>query len=588
MSDAAADPVRAASIRALFDNMRNTLPAVVFILLYVVGASAPFSDWRVIAAWVAAVLLFQLLRELLRRRFVAAAPPDGALERWANAFTIHQFFAGIVWGASMILFAHPDQPITVALTLCCLFSVAAGAVPAQAYNPRSFYALSFALFAIAFGRLLLTWQFPYILLGAASALFGVAMAGYCKLQSRTVVEGLRIRFENVALLEQLQIQTGEAQAARARAEAANVAKSQFLAAASHDLRQPLYALSLFSASLSELKLDARGKAVVAQIHDSIAAMEQLFNSLLDISRLEAGVVKPEFTAVSVDELFDQVSSTFWPIAFDAGLDLRFRSDGEWIRTDPALAGQVIGNLVSNAIRATTKGGVLVLARRRGRLVRIEVWDTGRGIAEADQARIFDEFVQVDNAERDRRKGLGLGLAIVKRSAALIGAQVALTSRPGRGTRVTFTQPMVDPPTGPVAQPAAPVGLAPTGAGTGRVLVIEDEIDVRAALVNLLQDWGIAADVVSNGPDALAHAATGERYRLILSDYRLPGGMDGLEVIAAVRAATDIPTPAMLVTGDMSADLLARANAAGIPLLHKPVKPSTLRALLGLDIDEART
>ena len=313
---------------------------------------------------------------------------------------------GSLWGSTIYLFAHPDQPITVALTMCCLYSIGAGSVPANAYNPPGLYAIVGFMFAPIVVRLISTGKLEYILLGVASGLYAVAMYGMCRVQARTLDEGFRIRFENAALLAALKVQTAEAQSARQNAELASLAKSQFLAAASHDLRQPLYALSLFSASLCELKLGAEGQAVVANIQDSIGTMEQLFEGLLDLSKLEAGVVQPRLGPVSVDALFDRVSQYFRPIATDRGLDLRFRSDGEWVISDATLLEQVLGNLLSNALRYTVRGGVLMAARRRPSTIRLEVWDTGAGIAPGDLQRIFDEFVQVGNAERDRRMGLG--------------------------------------------------------------------------------------------------------------------------------------------------------------------------------------
>jgi two-component system, sensor histidine kinase len=243
-------------------------------------------------------------------------------------------------------------------------------------------------------RLLETGQFGYILLGVASALYALTMIAFCRAQARSIDDGFRMRFENQALVEALKLQTVEAEEARRKAELASLAKSQFLAAASHDLRQPLYALSLFTASLGTLKLDAEGRRVVGNIQDSVAVMESLFTGLLDISKLEAGVVQPRLSSVSVDALFDRLSQYFLPLALERGLDLRFRSEGEWLTSDEALLEQVLSNLVSNALRSTSAGGVLVAARRRPGAVRLEVWDTGIGIGEADRQRIFDEFVQL--------------------------------------------------------------------------------------------------------------------------------------------------------------------------------------------------
>ncbi len=268
--------------------------------------------------------------------------------------------------------------------------------------PPSLFALIGPIFLAILIRLLATGEFVYIMLGVASALFAMIMVVVCRTQARMLDEGFRIRFENVALVEALTVEKAAAERARHEAESASLAKSQFLAAASHDLRQPLYALSLFCASLGALKLDSDGREVVQKIQASIAAMESLFVGLLDISRLDAGVVTPRLAPVSIDALFDRLSQYFLPIAIERGLDLRFRSDGEWVQSDVTLLEQVMSNLASNALRYTKSGGVLIAARKRGGAVRLEVWDTGVGVGADDRARIFQEFVQLDNAERDRR------------------------------------------------------------------------------------------------------------------------------------------------------------------------------------------
>ena len=417
---------------------------------------------------------------------------DAELERWARYYTLYMVVTGLLWGSTIYLFAHPDQPITVALTMCCLYSIGAGSVPANAYNPPGLYAIVGFMFAPIVVRLLSTGKLEYILLGVASGLYAVAMSGMCRVQARTLDEGFRIRFENTALLEALKVQTAEAQSARHKAELASLAKSQFLAAASHDLRQPLYALSLFSASLSELRLGPDGQAVVGNIQDSIGTMEQLFEGLLDLSKLEAGVVQPRLGPVSVDVLFDRLGQYFRPIAVDRRLDLRFRSDGEWVTSDATLLEQVLGNLLSNALRYTARGGVLVAARARRSSVRLEVWDTGAGIAAEDLRRIFDEFVQVGNAERDRRMGLGLGLSIARRSGALIGAAIDVKSRLGRGSRFGLELPATGPglfaaPGGGIARLEA-VYQPLKRARELKLLIVDDDTSVRSALGELLTRW----------------------------------------------------------------------------------------------------
>ena len=576
-------PERAEAVRTLYLQMRNSALSAVVVTTYMVGTAAAYTPWRIVAAWAAVQVAAQVGRELLIQAWRRRPREDAVLGRWAAAYVAYMAAAGSIWGATIYLFAHPGEPITVALTMCCLYAVAAGSVPANAYNPAGLVALVGFMFAPIVVRLLSTGSFEYILLGLASGLYAVAMFGMCRVQARTLDEGFRIRFENRALLEALTVQTAEAEAARANAERASLAKSQFLAAASHDLRQPLYALSLFSASLDELRLDDEGRAVVGNIQDSIGVMEQLFNGLLDLSKLDAGVVQPRLAAVSIDALFDRLSQYFRPLAVERGLDLRFRSGGEWVITDATLLEQVLGNLTANALRYTARGGVLIAARRRGAGLRLEVWDTGIGIPAADLDRVFEEFVQLGNAERDRRMGLGLGLSISRRSAALIDAAIEVVSRPGRGSRFTVVQPLCPPDTqSDDATPAAPCSTARPLASQRDlpVLIVEDDREVRAAISNLLEKWNVRFDAVADSPAALRLIDAGARYGVVLADYRLPGRSSGLDLIADITAKHRLPLPvSMLITADFDADLVSRARMMGIEVFQKPLSPQKLHSIV---------
>ena len=579
--------LRAEAIRTLYSQMQNTAGAGLVITVYMVATAWPFTPATTVLTWAAVALSTQVLRQILIRRFNTRESGDLHLELWAKAFVAHQALIGLVWGSTVFLFIHLDQPITVALVLCCLYSIAAGGVPAQAYTPISFYVLVFCLFSQVLIRLLSTGQFAYILVGIASALFGLTMVGYCRVQSRAVYDGFRIRFENLALVEALTVQKAEAEAARRKAELASLAKSQFLAAASHDLRQPLYALSLFSASLNELKLDVEGKAVVSNIQVSIGAMESLFNGLLDLSKLQAGVVEARFEAVRVDSLFDQLGQYFHPIASERGLTLRFCSNVERVTSDATLLEQVLGNLISNALNNTVKGGVLVTARVTGRVARFQVWDTGTGIGESNRQKIFEEFVQLGNPERDRSKGLGLGLAIAQRAAALIGGSIGLSSRLGRGSTFSLLQPVAAPTA--QSQLSRPPGLDTVPlVGWSQdlpLLIVDDDRDVRAALSDLLRRWNVSFEAMADAAQALASIAAGKRFGLVIVDYRLVGPVNGLELIAMIRQQHPPPLPpAVVITGDFDPGLLTAARARGVPLVHKPLKISQLRALLGLEAD----
>jgi len=570
------EPIRAEAIRTLYLQLRWSSAAAAIVMVYMVGTAAPFTPIPVIAGWVAVQIVTQIGRELLLRAYRRAQPGDAALDRWALYYTLYMGVAGLVWGSTTLLFAHPDRPITVALTLCGLYGISSGSVPGNAYNPPGLYAFVGLIFSAVLVRLLAIGDFDYAVLGVASAGFGLIMVGFCRVQARTIAEGFRIRFENRALLEALTVEKGQAEDARHKAEMASLSKSQFLAAASHDLRQPLYALSLFSASLDTLRLDAEGRSVVGDIQRSIGTLEQLFEGLLDISRLDAGVVRPRPATVSIDALFDRLSQYHRPVAIERGIDLRLRSDGERVTADPALLEQIVSNLLGNALRYTQRGAVLLAARRRGTKVRVEVWDTGPGIAEADRARIFEEFVQLGNPERDRRKGLGLGLAIARRAAALTGCEVTLVSRRGLGSRFAVELPGS---VGAIEVPRGPARTATTALPGLPVLVVDDDRDVRHALADLLTRLGVPAIFAGDGDDALAKLDTGARFALLLADYRLPGAQDGLAIIAAARAR-QADLPAALVTGDHDPGLVGAADALGVPLLHKPIAVEALRALVG--------
>jgi signal transduction histidine kinase len=569
------DPVRAECIRTLFQQIRNSFAAAGVVTVYMCATQAPFNPWAEIGAWLAVQLATQVFRLWLVARYrKIPADDDGTrLERAARLNTLYMLIAGVAWGSTAFLFMNPREPITVALTLCGLYGISGGSVPGNAYNPSGLYAFVGAIFGLVMLRFLLIGQYAYDVLGLASIGYAAILFGFCRVQNRELREGFAIRFENRRLLAELEVEKAEAEAARGRAEKANLAKSQLLAAASHDLRQPLHALSLFSGSLQSLALDDEAKDVAARIQANVAAMEKLFNGLLDISRLEAGVVQSHREPVSCQDLFDRMAGYFDPVAEQQGLDLRFRDTDLWIDSDAALTEQICVNLVTNALRYTRTGGILVAARRRGGRVSIEVADTGIGIARADQARIFDEFVQIGNPERDRGKGLGLGLAIAQRLAAILDSQIEISSVEGRGSRFAFAVPGAQP------AEAAKAAVAPDLMQGMRLLLVDDDAMVREGAGLLLRQWGVEAAVTPDLAAAEALILSGGAFDICLADYRLPGEVNGLGVIAALSALPGAPRTFCLVTGDMGAEVLAAAAEAGVPIIHKPLHPARLRALL---------
>ena len=567
--------MRAECLRTLFQQIRNSFAAAGVVTIYMCATQAPFNPWTEIAGWLAVQVATQLFRLWLvaRYRKIPADDDGQRLERAASLNTLYMGLAGLVWGSTAFLFMDTAQPITVALTLCGLYGISGGSVPGNAYNPAGLYAFVGAIFGLVMIRFLLIGQYAYDVLGVASIGYSAILFGFCRVQNRELREGFAIRFENRRLLAAREVEKAEAEAARARAEKANLAKSQLLAAASHDLRQPLHALSLFSGSLQSLALDDEAKDVAARIQSNVAAMEKLFNGLLDISRLEAGVVQSCREPMSCQDLFDRLAGYFDPVAEQQGLDLRFRDTDLWVDADPALTEQICVNLVTNALRYTRSGGILVAARRRKGRVSIEVADTGIGIARADQARIFEEFVQIGNPERDRGKGLGLGLSIAQRLAAILDSRIEIASAEGKGSRFAFSLPAAAPAEIPKAapQPDLMAGM--------RLLLIDDDAMVREGAGLLLRQWGVEVALAEDLATAEALMAAGARFDVCIADYRLPGELDGLRIVERLSKRPDAPSAFCLVTGDMAAEVLAAADAAHVPIIHKPLHPARLRALL---------
>ena len=380
--------------------------------------------------------------------------------------------------------------------------------------------------------------------------------------------------------------TADLAAKKTMAERANQAKSRFFAAASHDLRQPLHALSLFVAALKARNHQTEAQTLIDNIEASTATMELLFNALLDISRLDAGTIEARPVHFSLQKMLDDLNKQFCALAAEKHLKLRFRPCDVTLFSDPLLLERILVNLVANAIRYTDDGGVLVACQRRGRLVRLSVIDTGRGIAPEQQESVFHEFVQLHNAARDRNKGLGLGLAIVSRLGRLLGHRVELRSRPGHGS--VFS---IDVPCGNVEQIQAPAAALMPGQipADALVVLVDDESAILRGMAELFDNWHIDLVTAHSANEALQWLnSLGRVPDVIVSDYRLPDDTDGIEVIQRMRAKFGRDIPAILVTGDTAPDTILRISRAGFPLLHKPLRPAKLRALLTHLIQQDRT
>jgi len=393
------------------------------------------------------------------------------------------------------------------------------------------------------------------------------------------IEGVVITFTDITARKRA---AKALQEAKLDADLANVAKSRFLAAASHDLRQPLQSLAFLQGLLAKAVLGDREKELVKRLEQTLGAMSGMLNTLLDINQIEAGIVRPEVSVFSIGDLLKRLRDEFTYHAQASGLELHVVACDVSVRSDPALLEQMVRNLVSNALKYTPKGRILVGCRRRKGLLSVEIWDTRIGVAEEDQQAIFAEYHQVGNAARERSRGMGLGLSIVQRLGELLGHRVRVRSWPGKGSVFSIEVPI--PKAHAASKPESEIVIdheVDSGLHRkGKVLVIEDDPEVRDLLVLLLRDEGHRVAVATEAAGALDFVARGGlRPDVILADYNLPGGMTGLEVIAKIRERLHDRLPAIILTGDISTETLRMASSQDCIQLNKPVKLPDLARLI---------
>lgn len=365
--------------------------------------------------------------------------------------------------------------------------------------------------------------------------------------------------------------------ARDAAQAANRSKDKYLAAASHDLLQPLNAARLLIATLRERSLPTSEQVLVERTHQALEGAEDLLTDLLDISRLDQAAVRPDLAPYRLDELLAPLASEFQSVAGAAGLELRVRFGDETVMTDLRLMTRILRNLLSNACRYTAQGGILLAARRRGERLSLEVWDTGRGIAADCLESIFLEFNQLDVGRAADRKGVGLGLAIVERIAHILGYRVQVRSRPGRGSVFSIEVPLSAERLLPMAQmPAQAVAGNPLPGR--RLLVIDNELSILQSMAALLGQWGCDVLTATDGAGAF-DVLQGRAPELILADFHLDHGVVGCEVVKHLREHFQQTIPAVIITADRSDQCRRALRKLNAPLLNKPVKPGKLRAVL---------
>ena len=568
-SDSRQVAFRAEAVHRLYLDIRGVahflvlLPALLVVGLWTHVAPAALLFWLV------AAVCTPLGQFFLARQYFRRAPDELEAPHWAHYITWMALIDGIVWGCAGILFYLPDNSSQQLLLLALIIGVPAGSISSTSWWPAIQYGnagASVGLTAIG----LLTWGTTgETVLGVALLLYLVILYFIMKQAHATAMETIALRFDKEDLIAQLGHE-------KESAEQANLAKSKFLAAASHDLRQPLHALSLFTAALDEKNKQPEVTELIDNIKLSVNALDNLFNALLDVSRLDAGVVQTHIRNTNLRPLFQQLVNEYRPQAQNNGLVLQMHCDNIAARTDPMLLETILRNLISNALRYTPSGSIALRCQALHNEVLIEIEDSGIGISPSQQLQVYNEFVQFNNPERDRNKGLGLGLAIVKRLSHLLNHPLSLRSEPGVGTTFSLKLPLVDVV---AAEPTESLEQAITQADAHslRVLVIDDEVVVLKAMQALLTQWGYQTLLAESLDDALAKLQCAPH--VIIADYRLRQQRTGVEAIRALHERWGSDIPALILTGDTGPEQLREVNESGYSLLHKPVQPGRLRSFL---------
>jgi len=531
--------------------------------------------------WLGVMLFISLGRLAIVQVFVARAPGDEDIAWWDRIYLASVFVTGVAWGAAGFLLYPPDNAVYQVALAFVIGGISSSATASLAARQIAVVLAVCPALLIAASRFLFDATGGHLEMSVLLLLYLAVLLNIGRAMHRQIIDVLSLRFENQNLVRSLESSVSELEVARGVAEQSSRAKTRFLASASHDLRQPVHAMILFVSALARRQAeDAQSQDLVAKIDKSLDSVKGLLDSLLDISKLDAGIVHVRQERLDARALLDQVVNEFAGEA--EGKSLHFRAAGQstFVNTDLVLLGRVVRNLTANAIRYTDKGGVLIAVRKRGNTARIEVWDSGIGINDEDQQEIFQEFFQLRTVSDDQQGGLGLGLSIVQRTCDLLQCNLQVISALGRGSRFVVTLPLA------ADQTHTPVRADPGAAEVvmrddqAHILLVEDDPLSADAMKGLLESWGYKC-ALAERLDAVAGAmaALEGRVDLVISDYRLPDGETGDVAAAEIRSQLGEEIPVLVVTGDTGPDRLSDLRGTGFDLLHKPVQPAELRAIV---------
>jgi len=558
-------------IRALYQQSPFLFIGILGVMVIVVMFFWDRANQQVLISWMLVNLLLTFARVMLVKSFHHVKPQKTALVKWGLVFVLSAMLSGIIWGMIVFLFMDTNDVMSVLLVALVLTGMSSGSQVALSTFLPAFFGFGLpVLLPLAF-VLINQPEDVLILIGYLVVVFIVVNLGFSFVINRNVSESIRLRFENLDLLENLRLQ-------KTIAEKANTDKSRFLAATSHDLRQPLHAMDLYLGALKNLLSDKEQIKLLEKGQQSSTTLNELLTALMDVSRLDAGNVVINRAAVDIAALLNTISDEYQNQASQQGMSIKIQSAKLLVDSDAIMLGRILRNLVNNACLHSNGSTILLQAELLERQVVVSVCDDGVGISYQEQQQVFSEFYQLNNAERDRNKGLGLGLAIVKRLANLLRHELQLESATGKGSCFKLYLPLLDG--------AANLDIASTDPQQADIsglfiILVDDEAEIRNAMRTLLLQWGCELLVV-DGLHRLQQELDALDYPLpdvLLCDYRLREKQTGLDVVAAMRNHFDKKIPALIISGDTDKQVEEKIIHQECEILHKPVQPSVLRSAI---------
>lgn len=551
---------------ALYQNMRALAVSSVFVNALLVLVMWPQFSKLTLLTWFSVSCLVAVARWWTTRSFTSESTNK---DNYRRRLRLHAFWStinGTAWGAAALLFQDSSAPIYSVFLICALTGYVSVTILSNTlYLPQFYGFILSATLAFVLSYLTLGSGFYAVLCGYA-ILYSSVMTLFGRIANRNYIDSKRLEFENSELLQKV---TQEKQLA----DKANADKNQFLAATSHDLRQPLHAMGLYIDALEPRMQNSTDVDIVNKLKQSGQALNDLLHGLLDISRLDAGVLSNKPQHGSLAKLVERLLEEVEPQLLESGLELQLEvSDQHYVYADPMLLARVARNLLSNALKYTEKGFVKIISKQTDYKIELAIEDTGVGVPESKIKSIFSEFTQLQNPERDRNKGLGLGLSIVRRLCELQNIDYRFESQVGKGSCMTLSLASGDKALAPLvikSKTSAVTNLA--------ILVIDDEQAIRDAMSIMIQSWQCTPLIASNQIEALnlIHEHN-DSIDLIISDLRLRDNENGVDLIGAMREELNHDVPAIVLTGDTAVERIELALAANVVLMHKPIQADVLR------------